>query len=435
MKSSDRTGKTPTEYDVFLCHNSKDKTEIKRIGEQLIARGLRPWLDEWDLRPGFDWMDEIEETVQVVHAVAVFVGPNQVGAWQRKEIKAYLRRQVDKELPVIPVVLSGCESEPELPEFLKDFTWVDFRKSDPDPLERLYWGITGQKPSQTPKPTVLVAPATADLRKHRNQLVQYCQNSGLRVLERFPEAPETLKSEFLAALERCDFFVQLLSGYYSDRTEEFPEGKERWFFEAAQKRRPPVRLVQWLVEEAVLDDVDDQEHLAFVKCPEVLTGKTADLHQLVLERAQRAFRDGPLPDSSQGPRLAMVKYRQVDAPATRSLVDVLTKANIGCQSSLNGTPLLDRLRDVPFDVLIVVLGEAPDEWLEARGDELAAVVLALKDQAPLRAYYHASDPETKPDRKAAEIIPPFVGPGILEIRGPNELNRLIDVIQGRGGAR
>jgi hypothetical protein len=24
-------------------------------------------------------------------------------------------------------------------------TWVDFRKEDPDPLEQLVWGITGQR--------------------------------------------------------------------------------------------------------------------------------------------------------------------------------------------------------------------------------------------------------------------------------------------------
>jgi hypothetical protein len=30
--------------------------------------------------------------------------------------------------------------------FLSNHTWVDFRKSDPDPLEYLIWGITGKKP-------------------------------------------------------------------------------------------------------------------------------------------------------------------------------------------------------------------------------------------------------------------------------------------------
>ncbi len=39
-------------FDVFLCHNSADKPAVKRIGEKLKQRGILPWLDEWELRPG-----------------------------------------------------------------------------------------------------------------------------------------------------------------------------------------------------------------------------------------------------------------------------------------------------------------------------------------------------------------------------------------------
>ena len=35
---------------------------------------------------------------------------------------------------------------PELPRFLRAMTWVDFRATDPDPMKRLIWGITGQRP-------------------------------------------------------------------------------------------------------------------------------------------------------------------------------------------------------------------------------------------------------------------------------------------------
>ena len=34
---------------------------------------------------------------------------------------------------------------PELPIFLGGMTWVDFRHSQPEPLARLIWGITGEK--------------------------------------------------------------------------------------------------------------------------------------------------------------------------------------------------------------------------------------------------------------------------------------------------
>ncbi|MEM1392810.1 MAG: toll/interleukin-1 receptor domain-containing protein [Cyanobacteria bacterium P01_H01_bin.150] len=55
------TSQSDIQFDVFLCHNSNDKMEIKRIGEQLKQQGLKPWLDEWEFRPGLPWQRELLE--------------------------------------------------------------------------------------------------------------------------------------------------------------------------------------------------------------------------------------------------------------------------------------------------------------------------------------------------------------------------------------
>jgi len=47
--------------------------------------------------------------------------------------------------PVIPVLLTDAPTQPLLPVFLKEMAWVDFRAQDPDPMERLKWGITGER--------------------------------------------------------------------------------------------------------------------------------------------------------------------------------------------------------------------------------------------------------------------------------------------------
>jgi len=44
------------------------------------------------------------------------------------------------------VLLPGSPSVPRLPLFLRQMTWVDFRSEDPDPLQLLVWGITGERP-------------------------------------------------------------------------------------------------------------------------------------------------------------------------------------------------------------------------------------------------------------------------------------------------
>ena len=138
------------QFDVFLCHNSRDKPEVKRIAWELKKRGLKPWLDEWELRPGSTWHDLLAEQIETIGAAAVFVGPSGSGPWQDVELKAFLKQFISRKCPVIPVMLPGVKQRPELTSFLRLIldliTWVDFSKSEPDPIEQLIWGITGVKP-------------------------------------------------------------------------------------------------------------------------------------------------------------------------------------------------------------------------------------------------------------------------------------------------
>jgi hypothetical protein len=54
---------------------------------------------------------------------------------------------------VIPVVLPNAPQELEtrqeidIPLFLRNRTWVNFQRADPDPMQQLIWGITGKRGS------------------------------------------------------------------------------------------------------------------------------------------------------------------------------------------------------------------------------------------------------------------------------------------------
>lgn len=134
------------DFDVFLCHNTEDKTAVKEIGKQLKERGILPWLDEWELRPGLPWQQELENHIANIKSAAVFVGENGIGPWQYEEIKAFLREFVKRQCPVIPVLLPDSRTKPKLPIFLNGMTWIDFRKKvKPDPMGQLIWGITGER--------------------------------------------------------------------------------------------------------------------------------------------------------------------------------------------------------------------------------------------------------------------------------------------------
>jgi hypothetical protein len=135
-------------FDVFLCHNVGDKPAVMEIGRRLMTRGVLPWLDQWELRPGTPWQRVLEEQIANIRAAAVFVGPEGIGPWQRHELEGFLREFNERGCPVIPVMLPGAGGRPEIPLFLRGMTWVDFRVADPEPLTQLIWGITGQRPQQ-----------------------------------------------------------------------------------------------------------------------------------------------------------------------------------------------------------------------------------------------------------------------------------------------
>jgi hypothetical protein len=133
-------------FDVFLCHNSADKPTVRRIGQQLKEAGILPWIDVEELPPGQPWQPLLEQQIKNIRSAAVCVGAAGIGPWQEREMYGFLSAFVKRGVPVIPLLLPDAPSAPALPVFLDQMTWVDFRSPDSDPLVRLIWGITGERP-------------------------------------------------------------------------------------------------------------------------------------------------------------------------------------------------------------------------------------------------------------------------------------------------
>lgn len=137
----------PESFDVFLCHNNEDKPEIRRIADDLLKRGVKPWLDEREIMPGTSWQSALEEQIAHIGSAAIFIGQSGVGPWQNMEIRAFINEFVERGCPVIPAILPSAQTTPPLPILLKNLHYVDFRTTDPEPLDQLCWGITGKKPT------------------------------------------------------------------------------------------------------------------------------------------------------------------------------------------------------------------------------------------------------------------------------------------------
>ncbi|SDG31572.1 WD40 repeat [Lentzea fradiae] len=132
-------------YDVFLCHNEQDKPLVLELATRLEARGLLPWLDVHDIKPGSHWQVAMAEGIAASRAAAVIIGPGGRGRWREAEMELIQDLALGTDKPVIPVILDGTDGEPDFPGFLRIRSAVDMRKPYPDPFEQLVWGITGEQ--------------------------------------------------------------------------------------------------------------------------------------------------------------------------------------------------------------------------------------------------------------------------------------------------
>jgi hypothetical protein len=134
-------------YDVFLSYNTRDHAAVERVGRWLRDRDLSCFMDRWYLVPGTPWPEALEQALGRSRAVAIFVGPGEMGDWQQREQYLALNRQARDGTPVVPVLLP--KSDPPL-GFLSLNTWVDLRGGfhEEGPLETLAAAVRGLAPAE-----------------------------------------------------------------------------------------------------------------------------------------------------------------------------------------------------------------------------------------------------------------------------------------------
>nr|WP_221373778.1 toll/interleukin-1 receptor domain-containing protein [Actinoplanes polyasparticus] len=139
---------SPTRFDVFMAHNSADKPAVLDLCRRLRDRGLKPWIDVEQIPPGRWFSDVIQSAVLKSDAAAVCIGPASVGRWQALEIRTFLEQCVERQVPVIPVLLPGADRIPAELVFLRNLHHVRFTDhlDEPAALNDLVWGIRGHKP-------------------------------------------------------------------------------------------------------------------------------------------------------------------------------------------------------------------------------------------------------------------------------------------------
>ncbi len=167
MSRQSKTDRAPqpatgvTDGFLFLSYNSRDRKAVQEVQQRLRSRDVATFLDRDQLQPGQPWFDALQEAIGKARAVAVFIGRDGLGSWQKREMELALDRQAREEreggsFPVIPVVLPEADLE-KAPGFLLLNTWIDLRSriDDAGALDALAGALGGVAAVAPPAPVAL----------------------------------------------------------------------------------------------------------------------------------------------------------------------------------------------------------------------------------------------------------------------------------------
>lgn len=119
----------PTEpIRVFISHNHQDKTFVHRLGHDLAAEGVRPWIDDAEIEIGDSLITKIGAAIDEMHYFLIVLSPRSVAsAWVKQELEQAMATQLEShQIKVLPILIEKCT----IPGFLKGKMYADFTRSD-----------------------------------------------------------------------------------------------------------------------------------------------------------------------------------------------------------------------------------------------------------------------------------------------------------------
>jgi 5'-deoxynucleotidase YfbR-like HD superfamily hydrolase len=135
---------------VFLSHSSHDKNTVERLAKDLRKDGINVWLDAWEIAVGESILQKVQEGLQNAQFVALWLTDNAIkSGWVTKEWHTTMYQEIAKKSVIIlPLLADDCE----IPLFLADKKYADFRTSYRDGLKSLLAALR-RKPTESPSLT------------------------------------------------------------------------------------------------------------------------------------------------------------------------------------------------------------------------------------------------------------------------------------------
>jgi len=110
---------------VFICYAHEDQDFVLKLAANLKERGVRVWLDEWDIPASADWDLTIDNALYDCAQFLIVLSP---AARASREVRGELRTALDENKPILPVLYQTCR----IPRQLRLIQHVDFTSCGPD---------------------------------------------------------------------------------------------------------------------------------------------------------------------------------------------------------------------------------------------------------------------------------------------------------------
>lgn len=134
---------------VFISYSRYDAVFVDKLSGDLRLQGVQVWIDREQIMPGQQWQREIESGLKKANILIFVISKHSLRSqWVLTERDVYAANN----RKIIPILIDDIDVS-ELPGFISNIQWADFRTSYEAGLESVFNGL-GINPqiSTTPAP-------------------------------------------------------------------------------------------------------------------------------------------------------------------------------------------------------------------------------------------------------------------------------------------
>lgn len=109
--------------NVFISHNYKDKPLARKIALELNKYGIKPWIDEAEIKLGDSLIEKIRDGLDHMDFLIALISENSVKSdWVKRELDIAMNSEIEEQkVLTIPILAGKCD----LPGFLKGKLYSD----------------------------------------------------------------------------------------------------------------------------------------------------------------------------------------------------------------------------------------------------------------------------------------------------------------------